>query len=166
MLHDHLRLDTGKFSLSKVFTNHLQLERSPPPSRASATCQEGCVAHFGKRLYILTCWQRRRSVPSTDVTLLPIILMKSVVHHASQVLVLLRTQARLCPSTPRLLHISRRKLPGDHKSPSTFARCVVQYRPTSALRKPPCSQYLRQSWRRHAHVPRREHLRHRRAKVW
>ena len=131
-----------------------------PRSRASTTCREGCVAHVDKRLYILTSWQAQHSVPSTDDGLLLITLMQSVNHYASQVLVLFRTQQRLWPSTPRSLHISRRKLPRDHESPSGFARCVVQYRPASALRKPSRSQNLTQSWRRHVHVPRRERLRH------
>ncbi len=147
-------------SLSKVFITHLQPERFPLRSRASTTCREGCVAHFGKRRYILTCWQAQHSIPSTDDRLLLTILMKSVNHHASQVLVLLCTQERLWPSTPRLLHISRQTLPRDPKSPSSFARCVVQYRPASAPRKPPCSQHLTQRRRRHVHVTRRERLRH------
>ena len=151
-LHVHCEL-VLVISQSKVFTNHLQPQRLPPRSRASTTGREGCVAHFGISQYILTCLQAQHSV------LLLIILMKSVKYHAS----LLRTQQRLWSLTPRLLHISRRKLPRDLESHSSFARFVVQYRPTSALRKPPCSQHIPQSWRRHVHVPRRERLRHGRA---
>ena len=159
-LYRDLRLKSGNILLSNVFTNHLQSERFFPRSRALATRRDGRVAQFGNRQYILTCWQARHNAPSTDDRLLLIILMRSVNQHASQVLVLLRTQQRLWPSTPRLLHISGRKLPRDSESHLSFARFVVQYRPTSALRKPPCSQHLTQSWRRHVHVPQRERLRH------
>ena len=122
-LHGHPRLNTGKLSLSKVFTSHLQSERFLPRSRASTTCREDCVAHVDKRRYILMCWQAQHSVPSTDDRLLLIILMKSVNHHASQVLVLLRTQQRLWPSTPRLLHI---KTETSKKSRVSFKLCKVR----------------------------------------
>ena len=92
-LHGHCDL-VLVISQSKVFTNHLQPQRLPPRSRASTTGREGCVAHFGNSQYILTCWQAQQSVPSTDDRLLLIILMKSVNHHASQILVLFRTQAK------------------------------------------------------------------------
>ena len=93
-LYGDLRLESGNILLSNVFTNHLQSERFFPRNRALATRRDGRVAQFGKRRYILTCLQARHSVPSTDDRLLLIILIKSVNHHASQVLVLFRTQQR------------------------------------------------------------------------
>lgn len=164
-MHGHLRLDTDNVSLSKVFITHLQPERFPLRSEALTTCQEACVAHFGKRRRILTCWQGQHSFFTTIDRLLLTILMKLVNHHVSQVLGLLCTQESLWPSTPRLLHISGQTLPSDPKSPSGFPRCTVQYRPASGPRKPPCSHHLTQRRRRHVHVTRRERLRHGRATV-
>ena len=93
------------------------------PAARKLALSELCIGHImgrscclvwksrsSKGRHILTFWQARRSVSSTYDILLVIILIKSVNHHASCVLVRLCEQGRLWPSMPGLLHISERTL--------------------------------------------------------